>query len=133
MEDGVIGDICSFDVAVNILENKEFTTSFFDDEGNLVRQILTGHFVVELVNLSNPDNSMIVNVSGPGIFTFEGETTTIETGGQWFIAIPAGDLGPDEPGIFVLTSGRWVVEITSDGTSIVSRSGATQDVCALLS
>jgi hypothetical protein len=132
-EDTVIEGICSFDVALNIVANNEFTMSFSDDEGNLERQIVTGQLVVELVNLSNPDNSVVVNISGPGIFTFEDETTTLQTGGLWLLWFFPGDLGPDDPGLIVLTSGLWMVEFTPDGTSIVSRSGATQDVCALLS
>jgi hypothetical protein len=64
-EDSVVAGICSFDVAVNIVENNEFITSFFDEEGNLERQLITGHFVAELVNLSDPDKSVIVNASGP--------------------------------------------------------------------
>ena len=132
-EDVVVEGICSFDVAVNIVANKEFTTSFFDDEGNLEREIVTGKFVVELVNLSNPDNSVVVNISGPATFTFQGETATLQTGGQWLLWFFPGELGPDDPGMIVLTSGRWVIEIADDQPTIISRSGATQDVCALLS
>ena len=118
---------------MNIVENREFATSFFDDEGNLERQIITGKFFVELVNLSNPDNSVVVNVSGPATYTFQGETTTVQLGGRTLLFAFPGQLGPDDPGMIVLTSGRWVIEFADDQFTIISRSGATQDVCALLS
>ena len=59
---------------VDPIINQGFVESFFDEEGNLERQIVTGRFVNELTNLDSGE-SITVNISGPAVFTTRGNLT----------------------------------------------------------
>jgi hypothetical protein len=50
-------------LAVNVLEDNIYATTFFDKDG-LLRVQATGHYVVEYVNATT-GASVVVNTSGP--------------------------------------------------------------------
>lgn len=130
--DDVLSGVCGFDLAVTVLQNNEFLTTFFDREGNVTKQIITGQLVVELRNEST-GASIVANIPGPGIVTFPGDSEVVEALGPWLWVFFPGDLGPDHPGMVLLTHGRFVVEFAPEGISILERRGHEVDVCALLS
>ncbi|HEX6262437.1 MAG TPA: hypothetical protein VF097_06275 [Actinomycetota bacterium] len=131
-EDEVISDVCDFDLGVVVLENNELLTTFFDQEGNVTKQLVTGSLVVELRN-EETGVSLVANIPGPGVITFPGDSELVTALGPWLWLFFPGDLGPGEPGMALLTHGRFVVEFAPDGVTIVERRGRQVDVCALLS
>jgi hypothetical protein len=128
--DAVIEGACDFPVAVTVLENNEFSTTFFKD-GNVTRVLVTGRLVVELTNVDTGE-SLVANISGPGIFTFTTDTTLLKTEGQWLLVFFPGDLGEGEPGQIWLTSGQFVVEFSEEGQRLLEAHGTFKNVCLLL-
>jgi len=128
--DAVIEGACDFPVGVTVLENKEFSTTFFKD-GNVTRVLVTGLLVVELTN-EDTGESMVANISGPGVFTFTRDTTILKTEGNWLLVFFPGDLGEGEPGAIWLTSGQFVLEFSEEGQRLLEAHGTFRDVCSLL-
>ena len=120
----VVSGSCAFDVDVTVIRNNEYTTNFYDANGNLVRQLVNGALVVALTNLQN-GHSITVNVSGPGYLTFNADGTILQkTEGQSALFFP---------GAFWLTSGRFDVLFSPGADPVLVRSsGNRQDVCAML-
>jgi hypothetical protein len=108
-----VEDVCDFPVLLDPIINQEFIKSFFDEEGNLERQIVTGRFVVEVTNLDSGE-SMTVNVSGPVFFTFTEDTLTVRLTGRSLLFFLPGEL----------TSGQTYVRVT-DGPNIFEVDFAT--------
>jgi hypothetical protein len=74
-------DDCGFEVDVTFPIADQVVTSFFDQDGNLAKLIITGRNVVTYTNPAN-GVSITVNASGPahfdfvrGTFSFEGLNT----------------------------------------------------------
>jgi hypothetical protein len=130
-EDAVIPGVCPFDLGITVLENNAYITTFLDGEGNVTRQQVTGRLVVELSN-EETDESVVANISGPGSITFTEDSEVWETVGPWLWLFFPGDLGEGEPGMALLTTGRFVVEFSEEGVSILEQRGEVTDVCALL-
>jgi hypothetical protein len=128
--DAVIEGACDFPVAVTVLENNEFTTTFFKD-GNVTRVLVTGRVVVELTNVDTGE-SLVANISGPGVFTFTRDTTVLTTEGNWLLVFFPGDLGAGEPGQIWLTSGLFVLEFSEEGVALLEAHGTFRDACVLL-
>jgi hypothetical protein len=38
--DAVISGVCDFDLGITVLENNEYITTFFDQEGNVTRRLI---------------------------------------------------------------------------------------------
>jgi hypothetical protein len=130
-EDAVVPGVCPFDLGITVLENNAYITTFFDQEGNVTRQHLAGRLVVELSN-EQTGESMVANISGPGTVTFTEDSEVWETVGPWLWLFFPGDLGEGEPGMALLTTGRFVVEFTEEGLEILEQQGSVTDVCAVL-
>jgi hypothetical protein len=130
-EDAVISGVCPFDLGVDVLENNTYITTFFDREGNVTRLHGSGRLVVELIN-EQTGESVVANISGPGTVTFTEDSEVWKTVGPWLWFFFPGDLGEGEPGMALLTTGRFVVEFTEEGASILKQRGRVTDVCALL-
>jgi hypothetical protein len=79
--DAVISGVCDFDLGITVLENNEYITTFFDQEGNVTRRLISGRFVVELRN-EETDNSIVANISGPGTITFTDDSAVWNTVGK---------------------------------------------------
>ncbi len=94
--------VCDFPLLLDPIINQEYIKSFFDEEGNLERQIVTGRFVYEVTNLDSGD-SMTVNISGPGFFTYTEDTLTVRVTGRGLVWFLPGDL----------TSGQTYVRVTN--------------------
>jgi hypothetical protein len=114
-----------------VLEDNVHTTTFFDQDGNVTRLHSDGSLIVELSNEQTGD-SIVANLSGPGTSTFTDDSQILEAVGPWLFFFFPGDLGEGEPGMALLTTGRFVVEFSEEGVSILEQQGRVVDVCALL-
>lgn len=123
---------CTFAVEWTNVINDETMTTYPAAANGDVTQVLTGYVLEQFTNLSN-GNSIVLNISGPGVFVFHSDGSITFTG-----------LGPD-PAIFAPTDipagpkfyvnyGRYTVDVTPTGRQIlVSQNGTQFDVCAALS
>jgi hypothetical protein len=130
-EDFVISGSCDFDVLIHNVENKEFIKTYFDDDGNPIRQIVNGRLVSELTNLETR-KSIVYNISGPGVITFFADgSVDFVAGGRsllWFLPGEVEDL----PLVFV-NSGQVTMHIDPEGNTVrVEQVGQMEDVCAAL-
>jgi hypothetical protein len=84
------GGACSFPISVEFTVNGEKGITCLDDEGNFVRQIVTGALAYRLTNLST-GTSITLNIPGPGIVTpnLDG-SVTITAHGPWVLFDPFG-------------------------------------------
>lgn len=112
---------CSFDVAIAILANKEYTITY---SAGAIR--VTGSLKVRLTNLSSPSKSIELNISGPGLITpGSNGTNTTEAAGTWLLFFP---------GTLDLVTGRNVFTTAADGSLIgfSVQQGTKTDLCAVL-
>jgi hypothetical protein len=128
-EDFVLTDHCTFDIAVEFVQNREVLTTYYDANGEFVRQSVTGVLKVRLTNLEHPEHSVLFNISGPSQFRLlaDGTGELIATGAsiQLFIT--------NRPGELLLVHGRFIAHVTDDGFFVTELSHNVQDTCALLS
>lgn len=127
-EDFVLpASVCGFEVGVEVVQNKEHVTVF--DDG---RELITGVFKNRVTNLSNPEQSLLLNISGPGVFTPTEEGFTLEATGRWLWFFFPGELGAGHPGLLAVSSGLVVLEGTETGLSLQQVGGTWTDLCAAL-
>jgi hypothetical protein len=123
LEDGEVTDTCSFPVAIEIIQNKEYVTSFSDG-----RLLITGKLFVRFTNSDEPANSLRLNLTGSLHIT-----SSLERGaGHNLYFLFPWDAGG--PGI-ILISGRVDV-VRDENFAIVelrTRAAPKLDVCAALS
>jgi hypothetical protein len=127
-EDSVVPDHCDFDVLVPVVQDKGRATTFFDKDGNVTRQHISGVLKVEVTN-ADTGKTVLLNISGPGTFIpqEDGSTTLIGTG-AWLLAFIA-----NRPGEVLFTHGRFVGEITPEGDFLLLEAPRNEvDVCELL-
>ena len=127
-----VEDVCDFPLLFDPIINQEFVQSFFDEEGNLERQIVTGRFVEELTNLDS-DESITVNVSGPVFFTFTEDTLMVRTEGRTLLFFLPGDLTSGQSYVRV-TNGPNIfeVDLATGATTPILESTNFVDVCEAL-
>lgn len=122
------GELCDFPVRIDVLVNREYGTTFFDESGQPTHTIVTGRLVLRLVNLDTSD-SVIVNASGPGLVVYEGDNIRVTLRGRSLIFLPADHL-------LYLNSGR-VVEFGNGAIQpvvlpVISQTGHRVDYCPIL-
>lgn len=125
-------DVCDFPVLLDPIINQEYVRSFFDEAGNLERQVVTGRFVVEVTNLESGE-SVTVNVSGPVFFTFTQDTLTVRLAGRSLLYFLPGELTTGDAYVRV-TNGPNVLEVNL-GTGAVTplrESSNFVDMCGAL-
>ena len=120
--------ICAFTVQLDVLENRERITTFSSG-----RQLVTGAVRYRLTNASDPEQSVVVNASGPATLEPQNDGTIILTGrGLGLQPLPAGAsiTGTAE---FLLFSGREVLRFNPEGSfKEITRAHVKLDVCAAL-
>ncbi len=113
--------LCQFPVLAQAVINGEFTISFVNQNGVLVKKIVAGAFIVTFTNLSN-NTSITKNISGPGIITFNPDgSLTLDILGTEFGFPPGPTIG----------AGRTVIQISPTGV-VVSQVGNYTSLCTLL-
>ena len=121
------GDACEFPLLIEFLANRGKTLTFYDNEGNAIRQIGTGVLKIRVTNLADESVATLdLNISGPIHITLHPDgSATLVFGGRGISLFP--------PGTFVLTAGRSVVELDAGGEVIsVTNFGFEQDLCVAL-
>ena len=118
-----------FDIAVEVVVNNEILTTYFDANGDVVRQRVTGALKVRLTNQEDPEHSELFNISGPGAFRELPDGSTEQTGsGTWL------HFGiTDQPGALLLMHGPFTANISDEGFFLTELPNNVQDACALLS
>ncbi len=122
----VINDSCDFPVLLEEIVNKEYGKTFLDTDGNPIRQIVSGRLTVRLTNVDEPNNSVVLKISGPAEYVFhEDGTLTVTLRGRSLVF---------DVGFLHLTTGHVEVEVTEQGeiSSSTPATGTTEDVCAML-
>ena len=128
--------VCSFDVFEELLGNKEKIATFYDQNGEIAFQVLTG---VNKWRFTNVDTgkSIVLNASGPGRFSVQpgSDIVLAELGGVSFWTFQPGTQPPGWPAL-ALTKGRIVAELdptTFTIMTLIGQQGSTvQDLCAAL-
>jgi hypothetical protein len=103
----------------NFPANQEYAMIFNRTDGT-TRVIITGRLVVKFTNLTNPNNTLTANISGPGFDTLypDGTEIIVNVGVQF-----AG----------TVSAGRGVLTIYPDGRVTFNMTGHTLvDVCSAL-
>lgn len=118
--DFTISGSCSFEVGVHFLTNNGYGITFANGT-----TLTTGSIKVTLTNLSNPENSITLNIPGPGLISVTTDGgLTIDTRGPWVIFYP---------GVLVYTTGHSIFTVSSSGAfSLTQIGGITTDLCAAL-
>jgi hypothetical protein len=129
IEDFILTGHCGFDIAVEVVMNNEILTTYYDADGDVVRQRVTGALKVRLTNQEDPQHSRLFNISGPGAYRELPDGSTEQTGsGTWL------HFGiTDQPGALLLMHGPFTAIISDDGFFLTEVPNNTQDACALLS
>jgi hypothetical protein len=129
--DTILSGSCDFDVFAHTVEDNAFSKTYFDDDGNPTRQIITGRLVVELTNLET-EKSIVYNISGPVFITFsEDGSADVVLGGRSLLFFFPGEV-EDLPLLFV-NSGQVTLHIDPDGNIVgVEQVGDVEDICAAL-
>jgi hypothetical protein len=126
------GDFCPFPVDILILTSGQTRTTFLDQSGNVIMELITGPLKVRVTNVTTGE-SLDLNIAGPGRIVEDGEIL-IATG-PWLLFVPKGALldDPDFQGLF-LTRGRVVAEIDENENIVrfISSNGRVDDICAAL-
>jgi hypothetical protein len=112
--DSIISGSCAFDVAVHIVANTEYGITFF-----------TGALKLTLTNVSDPTNSITLNIPGPGLNTVSGDGTfTIDARGPWLFFYP---------GVLSYVTGYNTFTVSPSGEfTLEQRGGASLDLCSVL-
>lgn len=120
--------ICSFTVQIDVLMNREKISTFSNGT-----QLITGAVKMRLTNTSNPDNSLVLNPSGPARLVPLGDGTVMQTGrglGLQPFSAEASITGNAE---FLFISGPEVLKFYPDGSfKEIKRGHVKLDVCAAL-
>ena len=131
-----LSGVCSFDVLEELLGNKEKIATFYNQNGDVAFQILTG---VNKWRFTNVDTgkSIVINGSGPARFFVQPGSDIVrsESGGVSFFTFQPGTQPAGWPAL-ALTRGRIVAELdpaTFTIINLIAQRGATvQDLCARL-
>ena len=129
LEDFTLTGHCSFNIVVQFVQNNEVATTFYDRDGNVVRQLVTGALKVRLTNEEAPENSLLFNISGPGEFTPQQDGSTLLVGEGTWINFGIFNL----PGQVLLSHGHFEAVITQEGDFIMTQiPNNAIDVCGLI-
>jgi hypothetical protein len=129
LEDFTLTGHCSFNILVHVVQNNEVVTTYSDQDGNVVRQLVTGVLKVQLTNEEVPENSLLFNISGPGEFTPQQDGSTLVVGDGTWINFGIVNL----PGQVLLSSGHFEAVTTPEGDFIMTEiPNNSVDVCGLI-
>ena len=129
VEDFVLTDHCTFDIFVEFVQNNEVLTTYYDKDGEVVRQSVTGSLQVRLTNQEAPEHSVLFNISGPGQYRFLPDgSTELRGSGTWLHLFIT-----DRPGELLLIHGSFTAIISDEGFFLTELPNNVQDACLLLS
>lgn len=120
---------CGFPV-LDHEEGVAIVESFTDEEGNLVRQIITSPGLTEILTNLDTGKTVVLHIPGPGFIDWNPDGSATFTGaGPFFFFVNPATL---TPGLFY-TTGRFVSTFDANGNRTSFESvGPVTDVCAEL-
>jgi hypothetical protein len=123
-EDFVLEECGGVQFEIDFVQEKTTATTFRDETGAVVFELVTGPIKVIVTNLETGE-SLRVNISGPSIFRVEKDGTATFTGvGPWiFFGFSPAEGFPS----FFIAEGKFVFE---NGT--FTQVGRLVDLCAVL-
>jgi hypothetical protein len=130
-EDFTVEGSCDFPVFVDFVANHEFIKTFFDKDGNVTDQMITGHLTQNLTNLDT-GKTIFYNVSGPGfLIFFEDGSLDFVLGGRSSVFLFPGQV--EGLPLFFVNSGQVTLHLDAEGNLVsVEQVGHIEDVCAAL-
>jgi hypothetical protein len=122
-----------FDLGISFETQKQTQTTFFDREGNPIRQLVTGQLVIRLTN-ETTGASLTTQLGGAFhiYFNADGTLTFVGTGNSLLVLFPTDiPAGPTA----TLYAGRIVFDVdpTTGVFTLRDTEGNALDVCAALS
>jgi hypothetical protein len=116
---------CGFDVLADTFISGGVEKDFVDSSGTVTRILITGRFVATYTNLSDPSQSITLNVSGPSRILLypDGSFTYIANGPQGFFT------GSD----LLYNKGHIVADVSAAGDQDIDVTGHTISLCEVLS
>jgi len=119
--------VCAFDVTLTFPINNDYTLTYTDSAGHVIKQIITGHLTVVYTNDAT-GKSVASNFSGPAILTFYPDANGTPKVFEFL-----GPQGGPVNGMLTLGSGRTVFTFDPQGnlTSFTSV-GSFTDMCVAL-
>jgi hypothetical protein len=127
LEDAVYpaGLICPFPLLEEVLVNRGKSITFSDGS-----QLVTGTLKERLTNLDTGE-SIVVNISGPGTFTVEGDVLHVFGRGAWLLLAVEGE--PGGPGALLIHGHiRFDVDLLTNLPSNLQVRGTMRDLCETL-
>jgi hypothetical protein len=122
-----------FPLRISADVNQQHLTTFFDQDGNPVRQLITGRLIITLTNVDT-DSSVTLRLGGATHVTInpDGSATLVGTGHGVLVLVPS-DVPPGPS--TTLRTGRTVLTISPEGAfTLIGTAGAEPlDLCAVLS
>jgi hypothetical protein len=130
--DFAAGLVCPFPIRAVPVVDREVTTLHFDSHGDLRWIGVTGFLSIRVTN-TDSGRSLLVNISGPGKFTFRPDgTVVLKATGNWLLFQRSFDNPPNQ---LLLNSGHVVLAISPNPpgpATIVHRTGSSRDLCPVL-
>jgi hypothetical protein len=133
--DFTVEGVCDFPVLLHDVVNQGVITDFFDQEGNLTREQFTGLLIVEVSRLDaqgNPVETITLNISGPGVETFDESGSTLTGLGPWLLFFFPGQVTGFPDGLIWFTMGQFVLRFEDTGEITLVKEPRHEDVCELL-
>jgi hypothetical protein len=119
------GLVCPFPLGEEVLSNRGKSITFSDGS-----QLVTGTLKERLTNLDTGE-SIVVNISGPGTFTVEGDVLHVFGRGAWLLLATADE--PGGPGaLFIHGHIRFDVDLLTGAPSNLQVRGSMRDLCEVL-
>ena len=116
------GEICPFPLLSEVITDRSKTITFSDGS-----QLLTGAQKIRLTNLDTGE-SIVVNTSGPGKFTVEGDILHVAARGAWLLLANATQ--PGGPGaLFVHGHTNFDIDLLTGEPLFLVVHGNTRDLC----
>ncbi len=124
------GDQCAFPIRLHFIDNVGTATLFFNDAGDVVREIDSGHLSVVVSN-EETGASVFYNISGPQLITYSSDGgQRIQFRGPGLFSLFPGDV--NGPGLIRTVGNVLFTRDPSGAITSISPSGQVIDVCALL-
>jgi len=133
--DLTVEGVCDFPVALHDVVNEIVVTDFFDQDGNLTRELGTGLLIEEVSRLDaqgNPVETITRHISGPGVWTFDEDGSTLTGSGPWLLFFLPGEVTGFPDGLIWFTTGQFVLRLEDTGEITFVKEPMHEDVCELL-
>jgi hypothetical protein len=133
--DFAAGEVCDFAVHLVFSTNREYLTTWYDAQGNPVRDNYTGTLTIRITNMdANPPISADLNIGGPGGDTYAADGSSLDDFHGHGFPLRLRQRGQPNPAVCprairgCLRPGRWLIHCPgswrrSGGRRPVRRSG----------